>query len=63
MIEPYIQKLVPTAGAKICWRGLLVLNLSAKWHHFISRLDMMLKIISIIAIPEAFIQKRVMEHS
>lgn len=56
------QKL-STTGAKICWRVLLVLNLCADsvWHNFISRLDMLLKIISIISIPEVFIQKRVME--
>lgn len=58
-----IQKLALTTVANIFWRGLLMLNLSAEWHHFTSWLDMMLKIISIIAIPEAFIQKRVMKHS
>lgn len=59
------QKLSTTTGVKICWRVLLVLNLCADsvWHHFISRLDTLLKIISIISIPEAFIQKRVMELS
>lgn len=59
------QKLSTTTGAKICWRVLLVLNLRADsvWHHFISRLAMLLKIISIISVPEAFIQKRVMELS
>lgn len=58
-----IQKLALTTVANIFWRGLLVLILSAEGHHFTSRLDMMLKITSIIAIPEAFIQKRVMKLS
>ena len=58
-------KLSTTIGEKIFWRVLLVLNICADsvWHHFISRLDMLLKIISIVSIPEAFIQKRVMELS
>lgn len=57
-----IQKLPTTTEAKICW-SLLVLNLCADgiWQHFISRRDILLKIITIISIPEAFIQKWVIE--